>query len=378
MHILIKEKKNNNDRKKIKILVAPLDWGLGHATRCIPIINELIRLDCEVILAADGAVLSLLKKEFPFTKILALKGYNIHYSRKRKWLFLQLFFQIPKLIWIIFKEHYWLKKTIKDHKLDIIISDNRLGLNSSAVFSVYITHQLAIKTGNYFLDKIAQKIHYYFIKKYDQCWVPDFQENGLAGKLSHPQKLPANIVYLGALSRFEKLPEENKVYDILISISGPEPQRTIFENIIFIQLKNDKRKILIVRGLPAQAENINPPNSFAKIVNHLSATELSRAFQRSEIIICRSGYTSIMDLVKIEKTAILIPTPGQTEQEYLAKYLIEKRFFFSIEQQNFVLSKAINDASLFPFIKPQSEMEGFKKLLDEFVLSFKSGKFATQ
>ena len=375
---MIKEKKINNDPKKIKILVAPLDWGLGHATRCIPIINELIRLDCEVILAADGAVLSLLKKEFPSIKILALKGYNIHYSRKREWLFLRLFFQIPKLVWIVFKEHYWLKKIIKDYNPDIIISDNRPGLYSSAIFSVYITHQLAIKTGNYFLDKIAQKIHHRFIKKYDQCWAPDFQDNGLAGELSHPKKLPSNVVYLGAFSRFEKLPEVNKVYDILISISGPEPQRTIFENIIFSHLKYDGRKILIVRGLPAQADNINPPNSFSKVINHLSATGLSRAFQQAEIVICRSGYTTIMDLVKIKKNAILIPTPGQTEQEYLAKYLMEKRFFFSIEQQNFVLSKAINDASLFPFIKLQDEMEGFKKLLAEFVLSFKSGKFATQ
>lgn len=370
---MIKEKKNNNDRKKIKILVAPLDWGLGHATRCIPIIKELIQLDCEVILAADGALSSLLKKEFQSSIILPLKGYRMHYSHKGEWLFLQLFFQIPKIIFIILKEHYWLKKIIKDHKPAIIISDNRPGLYSQDIFSVYVTHQLSIKTGNYFLDKIAQKIHYYFIKKFDQCWVPDFLENGLAGELSHPKKLPANLVYLGALSRFEILQEVNKVYDILISISGPEPQRTIFENIVFTQFKYDKRKILIVRGLPAQTENIKPPNAFADVVNHLSANELSHAFQRSEIIICRSGYTSIMDLVKIGKKAILIPTPGQKEQEYLAKYLMAKRFFFSIEQKNFVLSKAINDASVFPFLKPEEEMSGFKELLAEFVLSFKSG-----
>ena len=204
--------------------------------------------------------------------------------------------------------------------------------------------------------------------------MPDFPEDGLAGDLSHPKKIPANAIYLGALSRFEKLPEVNKVYDIVISISGPEPQRTIFENIIFNQLKYDKRKILIIRGLPAEAENISPPNSFSKVVNHLSASELSQAFQRSEIIICRSGYTSIMDLIKINKNAILIPTPGQTEQEYLAKYLKEKKFFFSIEQKNFVLLKAITDASVFPFLKCGKEMEGYKKVLAECLLSFKSGK----
>ncbi|MDQ6761600.1 MAG: glycosyltransferase, partial [Bacteroidota bacterium] len=304
--------------------------------------------------------------------------YNMYYSRKKEWLVLQLVFQMPKLIWAIFKEHHWLKRIIKTYKPDIIISDNRLGLYSSNTFSIYITHQLAIKTGSNFMDKFAGKIHNYFIKKYDQCWVPDFKENGIAGELSHPKKITSNVFYIGPLSRFEKLPEVNKVYDVLISISGPEPQRTIFENIIFSQLKYDRRKILIVRGLPGQGENIMPPNSFTEVVNHLSATELNRAFQHAEIIICRSGYTTIMDLAKIGKNAILIPTPGQTEQEYLSKYLMEKRFFFSTEQESFSLAEAIKTASAFTFIMPQHEMEGFKKFLNEFVLSYKSGKFAPQ
>ncbi len=130
--------------------------------------------------------------------------------------------------------------------------------------------------------------------------------------------------------------------------------------------------------MPGQGENIMPPNSFTEVVNHLSATELNRAFQHAEIIICRSGYTTIMDLAKIGKNAILIPTPGQTEQEYLSKYLMEKRFFFSTEQESFSLAEAIKTASAFTFIMPQHEMEGFKKFLNEFVLSYKSGKFAPQ
>ncbi len=375
---MIKEKKNNYDQKKIQILIAPLDWGLGHATRCIPIIKELTKLNCEVILAADGAVLSLLKKELPSVIILPLKEYNMHYSPKKRWLPLQLFVQIPKLIGSIIKENYWLKKIDKEHQPDIIISDNRLGFYNSNTFSIYITHQLAIKTGNFFMDRIASKIHNYFIKKFDQCWVPDFEKHGIAGELSHPKKIPSNVIYIGALSRFEKLPGLQKKYDVVVSISGPEPQRTIFEKLIFDQAKFDERKILIVRGLPAKSESVAAPNIFTEVVNHLSAIELNRVFQQADTIICRSGYTTIMDLMKIEKEAILIPTPGQTEQEYLAKYLMEKQFFFSMKQEGFSLAKALNEASAFPFIKPSPDMEGFKKFLNEFVQSYKSGKFAPQ
>lgn len=373
---MIKEKKNSYDQRKTHVLIAPLDWGLGHATRCIPIIKGLISLDCEVILAANGAVLSLLKKEFPDARILPLKGYNMHYSRKKKWLPFQLFIQIPKLICAVIRDNKWLKRIIKEYQPDIVISDNRLGFYNRNIFSVYITHQLCIKTGNLLSDKLASKIHNYFIKKYDQCWVPDFEKNGLAGELSHQKKIPSNVFYIGPLSRFDKLPGLQKKYDVVVSISGPEPQRTIFEKLIFEELKYDRRKILIVRGLPAKSERVDAPNIFTEVVNHLPAAELSCAFQHADIIICRSGYTTIMDLVKIGKNAILIPTPGQTEQEYLAKHLMEKRFFFSTEQEGFSMAKAIAAASAFPFIKPQHDMEGFKTFLNEFLQSYKSGKFA--
>ncbi len=375
---MIKEKKNNYNGIKVRIVIAPLDWGLGHATRCIPIIKELLTLNCEVILAADGAVLALLKKEFPSTLILPLKGYNMHYSRRKRWLALDLFFQIPKFIRAIIRENYWLKRIIKEYQPDIVISDNRLGFYNRNTFSVYITHQLDINTGNPLSGKIASKIHNYFIEKYDQCWVPDFEKNGLAGKLSHPKRIPSNVVYIGPLSRFEKLPGLQKKYDVVFSISGPEPQRTIFETLIFKQLKFDERKILIIRGLPSKREIVDAPNIFTEVVNHLPSIELSCAFQQADTIVCRSGYTTIMDLVKIEKNALLIPTPGQTEQEYLAKYLMEKQFFFSTEQEGFSLAKSFPAVSVFPFSKPQHDMEGFKKFLSEFVKSYKSGKFATQ
>ncbi len=368
--------KFNKTIEKPKILIAPLDWGLGHATRCIPIICELILLNCEVYIAASGAGYFLLEKEFPETVILRIRSYKIRYSRNKLWLLPTLILQVPKLIFLIFYEHFWLKKITKIYSIDAVVSDNRFGLYSRKIPSVFITHQLLIKAGNVFLEKILQKQNYSFIKKFSQCWVPDLKENGFAGELSHPNALPGNEIFIGPLSRFEVMQNVDEKYDLLVALSGPEPQRTIFEKIILLQLKHCQKKILFIRGLPGKNEILNSEKGSFKIVNHLSGDELNIAFQQSEIIICRSGYTTIMDLVKLGKNAILVPTPGQTEQEYLAHYLHEKKYFYYVEQEDFSLEKAVKGAAFFMFEKPSAKMDGYKKVVNEFVVSLKSGKFA--
>lgn len=365
----------NSLHHKARILVTPLDWGLGHATRCIPIINELINHPCEVLIAASGESFFLLKKEFPSLLILRINSYKIRYSRNKKWLPFKLALQVPAIAFSIWKENLWLKKIIKIHKIDAIISDNRFGMYNKRILSVYMTHQLYIKTGNIFFEKIVQKLHHYFIKKYNYCWVPDYKENGLAGELSHRENSYSNIVYIGPLSRVELLNNVPKIYDVLISISGPEPQRTVFEKKILSELKNFNKTVLFLRGLPNEHRNLKIDNESVKIVNHLSAIELSKAFQQSKIIISRSGYTTIMDLVKLGKNAILVPTPGQTEQEYLASYLMKKNIFYSEEQDKFSLIKILNEASGFQFIKIAACMDDYKKTISEFLLSLKSGNF---
>lgn len=375
---MINCKNFNSLHHKTRILVAPLDWGLGHATRCIPIINELIYLHCEVLIAASGDSFFLLKKEFPSLVILRISSYKIKYSRNKKWLPFKLGVQVPRIIFSIWKENLWLKKIIRKYKIDAIISDNRFGLYNKHIPSVYITHQLLVKTGNIFFERVIQKIHYHFIRKYNYCWVPDCKENGLAGELSHQENKPSNISYIGPLSRFELLNDVSKVYDVLISISGPEPQRTIFEKIILSQLHNFDKKVLFVRGLPNEHQNLKTDNELIKIVNHLPAHELNNAFQQSKIIISRSGYTTIMDLAKLGKNAVLVPTPGQTEQEYLSKYLMKKNIFYAVEQKIFSLDTVYGDAAAFKFVNAKSCMDNYKKVISEFVLSLKSGNFETQ
>jgi uncharacterized protein (TIGR00661 family) len=368
----------NTNSPKPKILIAPLDWGLGHATRCIPIINEFISLNCEVLIAASGSSFFLLKKEFPNQVVLRIAGYKIKYSRNKRWLPVSLLLQSPHLFVFIYKEHRWLKKAIKKYRIDAVVSDNRFGMFAKNIPCSYITHQLLIKTGNKLSEKVLQKIHYYFIKKFNYCWVPDHRENGIAGELSHQENKPTNVLYAGPLSRFEILENTPVIYDIIISISGPEPQRSIFEKIILAQIKFTEKKILIVRGLPGINEEFPHENASVKIVNHLSLYELNKAFHQSKIVISRSGYTTIMDLMKIKKKAVLVPTPGQTEQEYLAYYLMKSEFFYSVDQNKFSLDSTINEALSFSFNTLSSSMYDYKKIIGEFVQSVKPGSFAIQ
>lgn len=364
------------DTYKPRILICPLDWGLGHATRCIPIIKELANLDCEVIIAADKLTFSLLKTEFPDLAFLSLQGYHIKYSQNKKALPFKIVSQIPKLLKRIRTENKWLQNAIEEHNIDAVISDNRFGLYSHKVPCVYITHQLAIQTGSKIGDFIAQRIHYYYIKKYQQCWVPDFENEGLAGQLSHPKQIPENISYIGALSRFEILPGTDTIYDVLILISGPEPQRSMFEEIILASVNDLTGNILIIRGLPSTLGSITPPNDHIKIENHLDASSLNKVIQQSKLVISRSGYTTVMDLIKLGSKAILVPTPGQTEQEYVAKYLLSKGYFYSVSQERFSLKKEINKAAKFAYKKPGGFKEIYKDIIKKWVLSLKdrSGK----
>ncbi len=338
-------------RRKPRILVAPLDWGLGHATRCIPIVRELLKQDCEVLLACEGAQESLLKEEFPQLQFLPLKGYRIHYSRSDAGLLWRMMSQIPQIKKTIRYENRWLKDVVKEHQLDAVISDNRYGLYHKTVFSVFITHQLLIKTywGGW-TEKMLQKKNFRYINHFSECWVPDNEnENNFAGILSHPDQKPKiPIQYIGLLSRIEKKNIAIEKDHLLIVLSGPEPQRTIFENIIVQQVAHYNGTATIVRGLPNISTLIPSTNSL-KFYNHLPADELGKEMEKAEFIIARSGYSSIMDLAKLQKKSILIPTPGQTEQEYLADHLSRKNFAVTCSQKGFSLNDILEKAKSFSY-----------------------------
>lgn len=328
-----------------RVLIAPLDWGLGHATRSIPIIKSFQALNIDVLIAAEGACAALLSKEFPTIRIIPLNGYRIAYAKTAIGLIGKLIQQVPKILRIIKREHLWLEKIIQVEKIDLVISDNRYGLYTKQIPCVFITHQLTIKTPFEFIERLIQKINYRFINRFSACWVPDAaSEINIAGLLSHPSQMPETPVsYLGIVSRMEQKETPETQFDYCFLISGPEPQRTILEEQILKCLPKLEGSIVLVRGLPSVNIAIAVPDNTI-VYNHLSTNELESILSASELIICRSGYTSIMELVGLKKNALLIPTPGQTEQVYLAENLYTDRRFYMADQKNLNLLDAINKA----------------------------------
>ncbi len=333
------------------MLVAPLDWGLGHATRCIPVIRSLLQKNCDVILAGNGHVENLLCSEFPSLPFFKLKGYRIEYGRTRWKSFGKIIMQIPKILKAIEKENHWLQDLLEKEKIDIVISDNRYGLQNQKVYSVFITHQLLIKTTlGKKADVFLQKLNYHYINSFNACWIPDGSgAHTLTGELAHPANLPPiPVTYIGALSRFSKDEGAYEEKHLLILLSGPEPQRTIFENILMNQLGFYTSKVLFVRGLPGSLESIPAPEN-VHIINHLSSEFLQSAILESSFVISRCGYSTVMDLMTLQKKCILIPTPGQTEQEYLAGHLMKNSMAYCMPQIDFHLQTALKKAASFSY-----------------------------
>ncbi|MCK8520907.1 glycosyltransferase [Aquimarina sp. D1M17] len=319
-----------------KVLVAPLNWGLGHATRCIPIINALLHEGFEPVIASDGVALALLKKEFPNLRTKELPSYKIEYSKKASNFKLKMLLNSPKIAHAISAEKKAIKKLVEEEKFAGIISDNRMGVRHKSIPSVFITHQLTVLSGN--TTSFSTKIHNKYIKKFDLCWVPDMADDpNLSGELGHPKKSSVPVTYLGPLSRFEHQVMPKK-YDIMVLLSGPEPQRTLLEQKLFQEFEQSDKKIVFVRGVIEETHKTYVKNNIT-IHNYLMGKDLENAINSSNLVISRSGYTTVMDLAKLKKKAFFIPTPGQFEQEYLAQRLTYNKLVPSCDQNEFTLKK---------------------------------------
>jgi len=329
------------------VLVCPLDWGIGHATRCVPVIRKFQAEGYRVILAADGRALDFLQKEFPECRSIRFPGTRIRYTTGRMFA-LKMLFISPLLLIGILREHAELKKIIRSEKPDIIFSDNRYGLWSKDVRCIFMTHQLNVLVPGVFmiLSGLVNRTLHFFIRKFDECWVPDLTESpGFAGTLSHPSKITFPVHYIGLLSRFDPEGHENfksneSKLDFMAILSGPEPQRSIFEEMIFDGARVSGLNGVIVRGRTEETDAWDLTEKI-RVFSHLNTQKMEEFIRSSKVIICRSGYSGIMDLVTLGKSAVLVPTPGQTEQEYLAIHLAENKMFCSMSQENFDFLKAI-------------------------------------
>jgi len=339
---------------KKSILICPLDWGLGHATRCVPIITELLNQNYKVLIGASDRSADLLRAEFPKLTIIPFSGYEISYPERGS-MIVNMSKQIPRLISRIAAEKREVRKIVKDYQIDGIISDNRFGLGIAEVPTAYITHQVKIATPSQFrfLEPVLKYLHQRILNRYNEVWIPDYSgENNLSGRLSHDQKLPVNTHFIGPLSRFNKdvSLNETPATELLVIISGPEPQRTMFEWMILRQLDGRTESVVIVRGAPESQRKVNVSDNIT-VVDHLPAMELNQAICNASIIVARSGYSTIMDLSKLGKQAIFIPTPGQTEQEYLAELLKNKNVCYSEPQDGFDLERSLSMVNNFSGFK---------------------------
>lgn len=356
-----------NTAKK-RVLVCPLNWGLGHATRCIPVINELLAQNAEVVIGADKWPYDMLKLEFPSLEFIRFTGFEISYS-KRIPLAIKMVTSLPGLLKSIREEHLMLHNIIKQYKIDAVISDNRYGLWSENVPTVFITHQVFPHVPAF--EAQVYKMIRGYMDSYTHCWIPDYKsEPNLSGSLSHKKPLPDNTEFIGPLSRFNQYNNSKNnseiKYDLFVIISGPEPQRTIFQNKVFEQLKSASLKGLIVTGEPDKKESYHLTETI-KVISHLETQDFYDAFCASEIILSRSGYSTIMDIASIEKKVILIPTPGQTEQVYLAKYLSGKNMAVTQCQTEMNINaalKSINEIKPLYLSQDNTLKEKVKSLLE--------------
>ncbi|RTY70537.1 glycosyltransferase [Flavobacterium sp. LB2P53] len=324
------------------ILIAPLNWGLGHATRCIPIIKALLENNYIPIIASDGIALALLKKEFPTVQTLELPSYQIEYAKNGAHFKWKLLKNSPKMLEAIWEEKKIIKKWISKYRIDGIISDNRLGVFSKKIPSVFITHQLNVMTGN--TTWITSKIHQHIIKKYTECWVPDLAGSiNLTGKMGHVDDPNLKIRYIGPLSRLQKKLVPKK-YDLMIILSGPEPQRGLLEDSLKKEIARYRGNVVFIEG-KIETEQIVTQINPVTYYNYMNSSQLEQAFNESEMVLCRSGYTTIMDLAQLRKKAFFIPTPGQYEQEYLARKLKKEGLVPYANQDDFKIENLSEVAS---------------------------------
>jgi uncharacterized protein (TIGR00661 family) len=295
------------------VIVAPLDWGMGHATRCISLIKQLLRQKNKVVFAGTNIQVELLSKDFPEIIAEIIAGYNVTLD-SHKPTYLQMIRQFGKLRQIVHKESSIAKRLVEKYHADIVVSDNRYGFLTNSTMNVIITHQLQVPVPmlKEFVNKRIRK----HIESFDYCWVPDEEKSPICGEMIQP-KLKIPKIFIGHLNRFENLDLE-KEFDYLFLISGPEPERTHFTNHL-LNLSEGNKRCCFVAPFPVNHLNylINP-----------STAELNHLINKSEVVVSRAGYTTIMEMIALNKKAVLIPTKGQYEQEYLANIVAAENLDF--------------------------------------------------
>ncbi len=355
------------------VLVAPLNWGLGHGTRCVPLIKALERMGAKVVLASDGSAFNLLKAEFPHLQAFHLPSYRIRYQTNS--IIWNIARQMPRITYAIRAEQWATERLVREHGIAGIISDNRYGCFSPQANSVILTHQIHLRVPNAALEWTANQVLRRALRKFDAIWIPDeAEEPNLSGELSHPPLKGFDTKYIGLLSRFTGVHQRSIVNGqqstVAVVLSGPEPQRTYLEHILLEQALALPHKFVFVKG-KTQVKEHHIVAENVEVISYLTSSELNQLLQSSQVVVCRAGYSSLMDLAALgEKKAILIPTPGQTEQEYLGDLFAKKGFFICQKQEQVDLEAGLRAVEgTTGFLSQPFDAETFESVLEAWVRS---------
>lgn len=345
------------------VLICPLDWGLGHATRMVAVIHLFKGTGARVILAADGGSYDFLNSRFPDCELIRLPGFSPTYPARGS-MALAMLRSYPRMMREARQAQIMLEKLIRDLRIDVVISDNRYELYSDQAYTVFITHQLKPSTpgllgvaGPFVQAKIRR-----YIRQFNELWIPDYKgEPNLSGRLSHLEEMPLkNAFFIGPLSRFSYTGkvDADQAANLLIIISGPEPQRTLMEKMLTEQALESGIETIILQGKPGETKETRSGN--VRLVPHLPDKELAGLIRNTDYVISRPGYSTLMDLAVLGKQAIFIPTPGQTEQEYLAQRCYRKRWHYTENQRDFNLLRALERSRDFTGLKVGNDMKVMK------------------
>ncbi|MEO1418363.1 MAG: glycosyltransferase family protein [Bacteroidota bacterium] len=356
-----------------RILYAVLDWGLGHATRSMVLIDYLVQCGVEVHLASSGSAAVLLRQTFPQLPFLPLPPYQISYSKglAQVW---HLTKQVPAMLHTIQQEHQALQTYLQKVPISGIISDHRYGIWDSQLPSVFVGHQLALilPPALEIFRKGLYRYHMHWLRHFDQIWIPDVEgEENLSGKLTHEFALPSRAKFVGPLSRFmlgseKKKHKSTQEVDVLAILSGPEPQRTLLEQKIRQAFSTMHGKKILIQGKPASQKSEESQN--LKVFPHLPHADFLELLSQTPVVISRSGYSSIMDYAYLGlQNIICVPTPGQTEQEYLGRYLHEKQAILTVSQSSLKLSEAILEVENYQGFDSMDRKEMYQPVLDDFL-----------
>jgi UDP:flavonoid glycosyltransferase YjiC (YdhE family) len=348
------------------VLLAPLDWGLGHTTRCIPIAKRLLENGARVLFAGDDSQRRYFDRFVTEAESLLLSGYDVTYSYTGSGFIPKVLIQVPKILRAIRVEHQWLEELTQSRQIDGIISDNRYGLWHSRIPSVILTHQLRVQTGmGHWGDSIFQRLHYRNLNKFQSCWVVDQPEApGLSGILSHPRQLPRNSKYIGPLSQFEPGSGGMRKKHLLILLSGPEPQRSLLSELLWKQVQDLDEPVVFVEG----KEKVGLRQATKPDIRWIAQTggeELRQLLLESRLMVCRSGYSTLMDASVLGLRLVTIPTPGQTEQLYLGRLWEKAGKAACFRQEGFDLSAALRIADAYPYRQGARAVCNYAAVIDD-------------